>query len=115
MKKRSIKAAVGLLAVAAMVIAIYLAFGPTPAWACAPCQCAHGTGCYNTGDCLNDYVCSCTGDCSSCSWIRHCPPKPAAQPHALLKGSQKSLLASYEKQLTQLAAVTPLEARTGAR
>ena len=107
MKKRSIKMTFGLLAVAAMVIAIYLAFGPTSAWACNPCECAKAGGCYTQGDCVDDYVCSCTGDCSSCSWIRHCPPKPAAQPRALLTSPQGSLrVASYENQFMQLVAAT---------
>lgn len=105
MKKSAMKVTVGLLAIAVLVVAIYLAFGPTPAWACGPCECSQGSGCYTQGFCLNNYVCSCTGDCSSCTWIRYCPLKPAAQPHALLSSPQKSLLVSNENPSTQFGAV----------
>ena len=85
MKKRSMKVTVSLLGVAAMVVAIYLAYGPTPTWACPPCECRAGTLCVDPGTCVNDFVCACAQDCSICGWIRGCPPKPAAQPHASVK------------------------------
>jgi len=70
LKRGSLMTSLGLMCVAA-----YWALGTRPANACNVCECVDAGLCYSNGDCYNDMVCSCTGDCSDCRWIRHCPPK----------------------------------------